>query len=173
MTKVTLEQKKHAVDLAISGEDPRPYLRECGSRNADLMWGKIREKLKEADPETFAQLPDKIPRSDKGKTRNEPEQVEVPEVKVDGPIRISATEPEKVEVKPARTLITKPMVYDGLEVCEVKGNFARYRRVDAHGNTYIDVEMKDGDEMLSFTVEQWRSFRKEHDRAALILGVEL
>lgn len=173
MTKVTLEQKKHAVELAINGEDPRPYLKECGSRNADLMWGKIREKLKEADPETFAQLPDKIPRSDKGKPRNETEQVEVPELKVDGPILISATEPEKVEVKPARTPITKPMVYDGLEVCEVKGKFARYRRVDAHGNTYIDVEMKDGDDTLSYTVEQWRNFREEQDRAALILGVEL
>lgn len=54
---LTEEQKIHAVRLAISGEDPRPYLEECGSKNPQVTWSMIRTALKETDPETFAKLP--------------------------------------------------------------------------------------------------------------------
>ena len=58
-------------------------------------------------------------------------------------------------------------------VREVEGNFARYRRSDVGDMIYIDVEIEGGSDTLSYTIEQWRSFRKEHDRAAVILGVEI
>lgn len=170
MTKVTLEQKRRAVELAISGEDPRPYLRECGSRNADLMWGKIQEKLKEADPETFAQLPDKIPRSDKGKPRNEPEKVEVPELKVDGPIRISATEPEKIDVVPQKPKITAPLMHSGKTAVAWAGDFGEYHYSRKHG--YFDFNGDDGTEM-SMPVESWREWLKELHVVSQLLGVEL
>lgn len=51
------EQEKHAVWLAISGEDPRPYLAECGSKNPQQSWNVIRSNLKACDPDTFAKLP--------------------------------------------------------------------------------------------------------------------
>lgn len=54
---LTEEQKSHAVWIAISGEDPRPYLEECGSKNPQVTWSMIRTALKETDPETFAKLP--------------------------------------------------------------------------------------------------------------------
>ena len=57
---LTEEQKNHAVWLAISGEDPRPYLAECGSKNATAAWSAIRTAVKEKDPETYAKLPRNI-----------------------------------------------------------------------------------------------------------------
>jgi hypothetical protein len=66
-----------------------------------------------------------------------------------------------------------PAMCSGMTVREVEGNFARYRRSDVGGSTYIDVEIEDSSDTLSYTIEQWRSFRKEHDRAAVILGVEM
>lgn len=80
--------------------------------------------------------------------------------------------PAKVET-PEAPRITKPVNYGGFNVREVEGNFARYRRSDIGGTTYIDVEIVEKCDTLSYTIEQWRSFRKEHDRAAVILGVEI
>lgn len=54
---LTEEQENHAVWLAISGEDPRPYLAECGVKNPQQRWSGIRTNLKISDPETYAKLP--------------------------------------------------------------------------------------------------------------------
>ena len=69
--------------------------------------------------------------------------------------------------------ITEPVVYDGLVVREVEGNFGRYRRTDIGSATYIDFESAEGLDTLSLTVDQWRSFREESAKAAKVLGVEL
>ena len=58
MTKITLEQKKKALELAIIGENPLPYLKKCGSNAPDKTWYAIKAALKEKDPETYAKIPD-------------------------------------------------------------------------------------------------------------------
>ena len=58
MSKITLEQKKKAVEMAIRGESPLPYLKKCGSAAPDKTWWYIKSKLKEADPELYAKIPD-------------------------------------------------------------------------------------------------------------------
>ena len=78
---------------------------------------------------------------------------------------------QSATLKPAE--IEKPMMYDGFTVREVEGSFARYRRSDINEKLYIDVELAEGCDTLSYTVEQWRTLRQEFDRAAAILGVEL
>ena len=82
-----------------------------------------------------------------------------------------------VEVKdvkaPEDPKICQPVVYDGMTVREVEGLFGRYRRSDVGQATYIDLEFTECCDVISNTVEQWRSFVAEFDRAALILGVEL
>ena len=72
---LTDEQKSHAVWLAISGEDPRPYLEECGSKNPQVTWSMIRTALKETDPETFAKLPRVIGHKKRPNTIETPEGV--------------------------------------------------------------------------------------------------
>ena len=178
MMKLTLEQKKKAVEIALSGKNPLNYLKECGIKAPDKTWYAIKAALKEKDPELYARIPDF-----RKAYKETPEQA--PTVKVDGPIRIETPEANKVEVvetpetprisskseKPRK--ITVPVAYDGLIIREVEGKFGRYRRSDIGSATYIDFESADGMDTLSFTVEQWRSFREEHAKASGVLGVEM
>ena len=69
--------------------------------------------------------------------------------------------------------ITSPVVYDDMIVREVEGLFGRYRRSDVHNATYIDFELADSMDIMSYTVDQWRKFRDELEKSAKILGVEL
>lgn len=54
--KITLEQKKKAVEIALGGGDPRDYLKACGSKNPDAHWYYIKNKLKETDKKTYYKL---------------------------------------------------------------------------------------------------------------------
>ncbi len=56
--KITLKMKKKAVEIAISGKSPLPYLKNCGSTAPDKTWYAIKAVLKEKDPETYAKIPD-------------------------------------------------------------------------------------------------------------------
>lgn len=68
MTKVTQEDKRRAVQIAIDGGDPREYLAKF-CKAPDAMWSSIRKALKDSDPEMFA----KLPRSIKGAKKEAPE----------------------------------------------------------------------------------------------------
>lgn len=54
--KITLEQKKKAVEIALGGGDPREYLKACGSKSPDAHWYYIKNRLKETDPGTYYAL---------------------------------------------------------------------------------------------------------------------
>lgn len=110
--KVSPEQKKKAVELAINGGDPLKYLEEIGSTYAPSLWYLIKKDLKAKDPETYEKLPAKYkPVAKKEKNPVEtPETpavsseyvknaiMEIPQVKVDGALKIETNEPKKIEV---------------------------------------------------------------------------
>lgn len=56
MSKITLEQKKNAVKIAIGGGNPLTYLKQLGSKNPSAAWYMIRKQLQSADPETYEKL---------------------------------------------------------------------------------------------------------------------
>ena len=56
MGKITLEQRKKAVDIALKGESPIPFLKKCGAKNPTASWVYIKKILREAKPEIYAQL---------------------------------------------------------------------------------------------------------------------
>jgi hypothetical protein len=178
----TKEQESEAVRIALDGGNPLPYLEECGGSAPAQKWYEIKAKLKDTDPDTYAKLPDKLPRKDSksvetpegeftaagamagakaaadeffGKCKDMGLKIEVPETPADVP------------------KIRKPVNYDGMTVREVEGVFGRYRRSDVNEKTYIDFEPVESLDVMSYTIEQWRSFRKEMEHAAQILGVEL
>ena len=179
MRLVTDEQKKEAVRIVLDGGDPRPFLEGLGVKAPEVMWYDIKGKLKLEDPETYGKLPRALP-----PRKKTPEAAqEEPKTAGDAMALCAETADKffddlkamgilKAET-PEQPKITKPLNYDGMTVREVEGSFARYRRSDVSGSTYIDVEVHEGCDTLSYTVEQWRSFRKEHEKAAAILGVEL
>ena len=76
--------------------------------------------------------------------------------------------PESAEPK-----LLLPATYDGMVIREVEGLFGRYRYTDIGSAEYIAYENSEGLDTLSMTVDQWRKFREEQDKAARILGVEL
>ena len=188
--KITLEQKKKAVEIAISGGDPVEYLKECGAANAPAAWYQIKKKLAEADPEKAEELEkarhNKANREYKARQKVDmgmPKQLQLEpgenyEVSVGeamGNMKDAADEffgkCEEAGLMENRGPITKPMGYEGFTVRAVQGSFGRYSYSETR-TAYIDYENNDGDE-LSMTLEQWRAFLDELHRAAQLLGVEL
>lgn len=161
--RLTDAQKLEAVRMAINGDDPRPYLRECGSVNADALWGSIRLWIQGKDPETAAKLPKVI-----GHKPRKP--VETPEGEfTEQPKAAPAAKTET----PETPKISKPVGYNGMTVREIEGAFGRYRRTDTRESTYIDFEFTEDQDVYSYSLDQWRAFRKEQENAFAILGVEL
>lgn len=56
MTKISPEQKRKAIEIALEGGDPKPFLKECGSKNPDNLWYWMKNKLKIEEPETYEML---------------------------------------------------------------------------------------------------------------------
>jgi hypothetical protein len=183
------EKRRKAVDIALEGGDPVEYFRQQGQKNPTAAWSSVKQQLQEKEPETYARLP-KVDR--RKKEQKEPKtaaeamanmkqaadnffdsvlkDAETPEAAKAPTAMIEARQEWKPVQEPK---ITKPVGYDGFTVREVEGDFARYRRSDVSEKTYIDVEIADGCDTISYTVEQWRNIRKEFQRAAVILGVEI
>ena len=67
--KLTLEQKKKAVQIAIDGWYPQAYLKECGCDAPDQTWWYIKKKLKEEKPDLYAKIPDGRKRGNQGKRK--------------------------------------------------------------------------------------------------------
>lgn len=63
-TRVSLEQKKKAVQIALDGGNPFDFLRDCGSKEPAGLWWTIKQNLKKVDPETYAKLPAMLPKTE-------------------------------------------------------------------------------------------------------------
>ena len=106
MGKITLEQKKKAVDIAIAGGDPVKYLQGCGSEKPAVSWANILRALETARPEQYELLTaQKRPKVDKGMPKQELK------LEAGANYEVSVTEEPK---------ITKPVNYDGFEMIGVK-----------------------------------------------------
>ena len=72
--KITLEDKKKAVQVALSGGVPEEYLRSLGMEDPYQAWYGIKKKLKEADPMTWEALEAMKKAEEKPKRRRKEEQ---------------------------------------------------------------------------------------------------
>ena len=128
--KLTLEQKKKAVQIAIDGGNPLEYLKECGSDAPDKLWFYIKNKLKESRPDLYEKIPD-MRKKDK---KNKPE-----------PIVISAKKVEEIKPleKEQETVIKiaePPKVTNDITIpCVLNLNDKVKVKLTVHGiKTYID-----------------------------------
>ena len=62
--RLSLEQKKMAVQIALDGGNPFDFLRQCGSKEPAGLWWTIKQNLKKVDPETYAKLPAMLPKNE-------------------------------------------------------------------------------------------------------------
>ena len=169
--KITLEQKKKAVQIAIDGGSPIDFLGMCGSKNPVNMWSTIKASLKQADPELYAKIPDQRKNGAKKRNEDKEEAGVQPEPE---PVReiLMARTPIDDTVHIAAQNVTKPVNYDGFDVCGVRGKFGTYTASIISGKHWIDFDDPSGD-TLSYPVEDWKDFLAELRKAAAVLGVEL
>ena len=172
MKKLTLDNKKHAVKIAMDGGNPLEYIRMCGISNAADCWSKIKADLKEKDPEAWEKLPKRLPNPVMDKKKEAPADavtkaaLQHPERPIVAPI--SPVVMENPEQKPK---ITKPLAYDGYTVCCIESKtFGRFYWDRDHN--HLDWTTGEGEE-VSFTPQGWKMFLEELPKAAAILGVEL
>ena len=182
---LTDEQRAECARLAIEGKDPKPYIASLGFKVPDGVWYNVKQWYKRNDPAVYEKIPKMVSGKKPVKVMDgkEYEKMETPEqaptVKLSGPIRIETPEGNLVNVietpeePKAVKKINKPLIYEGMVVREIEGQFGRYRHSAVGDNVYIDFESLEQLDTLSLTVEQWRDFRKEQKHAGQILGVEL
>ena len=193
--KITLEQKKKAVQIAIEGGDVLEYLQQLGSKNPSGLWWTIKNDVKAADPELYA----KIPRLD-GKKPAEKQEADPQEEKTQDLPMV----PEEVAERMARQAqkiakrekavpelpkipdgeekqeITKPVEYfpkfvepvlpmkmiNGFTVTSIRGKFGEWHMDGKHNS--LDFRSADGDE-ICFRPEAWTEFMEEIRSAVQIL----
>lgn len=183
MRKLTLDNKKRAVEIAVNGGNPMEYLERLGIKDAGGAWMRIKAEAIKADPELLKSIPDRRCKKPEPAKAEVTIMDKVPEVKMDGAIRIETKEPGKVKVETIlekinreysekEAKITKQLCYDGMSVAAVIGELGRYSRVDIKGVTYIDFDGVEGD-AISMTAENWKVFMKEFRKAAMIMGVDV
>lgn len=197
--KITLEDKKKAVQIAIDGGDPLEYLRGLRSKNPAAMWYAIRENLKKADPATYEKIlaarkdepakelredgPAEEPEEQEGPAEeskdSEPAEDYVEYPKEDDPEEIPgklfAKVTGPVEYEPIMKQYAKgprPLEILGMTVTGVGGKMGFYQKSMFCGKPYIQFN-GEGGECLDFSISGWKTFLKELKQAAGIFGVDL
>ena len=192
--KITLAQKKKAVDIAIGGGNPLNYLEECGSSNPSAHWHYIRKTLKEKDPEKYAQIPgaaekkyelkddlkDEAPDDEEEDDRmtvttccapSTREGVEVPdELLEEEPENLIGQSAEIIEKrKDSMKDERKPVNYDGYEVSAIRSEALGEFYFDRKFNS-LDWRTAEGEE-IGMSPDGWRRLMNELPKIMGILGI--
>jgi len=157
MAMITLEMKKKAVEIALSGVSPIDYLRnECKVKYPESAWYKIKKNMKEINPELYGKIPD-------FRMKSEPEKpAELPIASPISPVVIETPETPK---------IVKPLAYGDYTVCCIESKtFGRFYWDRDHN--HLDWTTGEGEE-VSFTPQGWKMFLEELPKVAKLLGVKL
>ena len=177
---LSADQCNHAVQLAINGHDPRPYLEECGSKNPQVAWSQIRTALKESNPETYAKLPRVIGHKRRPKIET-PEHGSIPMPPVDVQPATAAEAMEgmkaaadeffskceemglKLDKEPAPTEFEMAKKITGLMV-EI-GDFHYYPRTE-----YVDWTPVGHTEIVSLNTDEWKQVIRDLPEVLRELG---
>ena len=188
MRKLTEDQKKMAIEIALAGTSPIKYLEiDCGIANGSQCWTNIKKRMKESDPETWEKL-----NAQPSKRVRKQQKAEPATVKMSGPIRIVTDEPENVEVekpKPDPAKVTAMAIIDRVDAMHM-GEARTYEPVEIMGYPIRAVEKKplglffydskhnrldwttpEGDE-ISMRPSRWWDFAEMIPEVFAILGVD-
>lgn len=188
MTKVTLEQKKQAVKIALEGGNPLEWLKECGSKNPDSLWYLIRKNLQEVDPKAWEKLqnvevkkgrkkwtatccqpapesgvsvPDELPEELPEEEKKEVDYMELAES--------TLQKEEAAETEPETD--PKPLTYDGFTVHGIECEYGKFDYDRKHD--LLDWTTPDGEEVC-WSPECWKTIATEIlPKAMAILGIPM
>lgn len=187
--KITLEQKKKAVQIAIEGGDVLEYLRQLGSKNPSGLWWTIKNDVKAADPELYAKIPRLDGKKPAEKQEADPQEEKtqdlpkVPEevlekmarqaqkiAKREMPELPNAPEPIPVEEAKKRLAASPVMVVPaGFMVTSIRGTFGEWHLDQKHDS--LDFRGAEGEEVC-FRPQAWEAFMDEIRSVMQILGVK-
>lgn len=164
MKMLTDEERAEAMRIAMDGGNPRDYLGQIGCKNPTTSWKSILQYYRKHSPGVVEMLPSKL----QGKA----ETPEMPTVKLDGPLTIETPEASQVQIveTPEKPKITKPVMYDGLEVSAVRDHDLGEFYYD-HDHNCIDWRNPFGDE-VSLGVAGWKTMAQRLVKILNVLGVD-
>lgn len=160
MKKITLEQKKKAVQIAIDGGDPLEYLRNHGSKNPSGLWWTIKNDVKSADPELYARIP-----MLNAVRKNKPETETAVPVDKETVVAAEEAKPQIPERLIAKIEVENPLM-DGFTVTSIRGKFGEYH-MDIM-NKSLDFTSTEGVD-ICMTPQAWKGFVDEVSRVMEIL----
>lgn len=157
MGKLTLEQKKQAVEIAIGGGNPLDFLKSIAIQNPSAAWYYIRKTLKDADPEKYALL------------KKEPkEEVIEPSQAGQETIREAIEKPATCCARSTRKGVEVPDELDEDIVTGIRTKCGEFR-VSNNGFMYFGGN-ENGDE-LEMPVKTWLIFAADLPRVMKKLGI--
>ena len=178
MRKVTLDDKKKAVEIALSGGNPLKYLKEIGCGNPSASWAYIKKTLKEVAPEKYARLPSRANAAEPECWKPKAGDPEIMPVNANGePVRPevvltikSEDLTREIDETPHVSSITKPVNYDGFEVMALKSPATGFRFTSDPRYGVMTWNTVSGDE-VSLTAEEWHKLAAELPKALQIFGI--
>ena len=167
MGKLTLEQKKQAVEIAISGGNPLDYLKSIGNPNPSAAWYYIRKTLKEADPEKFALL----------NVKKEPNEEVIGTMVIEHSPAVKETIRAAIRDEKPATCCARS-TREGVEVPDelpededvVTGIRTKCGEFRVSNNGFLYFGSNDGDD-LEMPVETWLTFAADLPRIMKKLGI--
>lgn len=175
MSKITLEQKKNAVKIAVGGGNPLTYLKQIGSKNPGAAWYMIKKQLQSADPEAYEKLQK---RQESEKTLEEAmqgmkdavnefvdgvTQSRAPELvaNVDGPVVMETPEGGQIEIAPRKENV--------FEITAVRNKHLGEFHFDRDHNS-LEWRTCAGEKVL-MDVDGWRMLADRLPEIMKVLGV--
>ena len=150
---INKEIREKAVQMALNGEDPKPYLKDCGCNNPAKAWGNIRQRVKTEDPKTYEALLQKP-----GKAKESEPAEEFMEKCQELDLKVNEKYPVK---KLAEGSDLKPIAW--------RGKIGKYIYDEKNNIIDFDTDL----ETISLSVDGWRIFLKVFKAAAQLMGVDL
>ena len=165
MRKLTLEDKKNAVNIAIEGGNPLQYLKEIGCGNPSASWAYIKKNLQIADPEKYERLMD-------AQAPKEEEEMPEADVVIDAEklaLHLESEEGRKaVEAAiDSVPVCTAPLSYGGFKVRCIENDWGKFYYNPRFG--LLDWTGPGGEE-VSWTPAAWIEFAANLQKAMAILG---
>ena len=177
MRKLTLEDKKKAVEIALAGGNPLKFLKEAGAGNPSASWNYIKKILKEKDPEAYDRLTqetEEIPAADKGVTVTLVGQDAVNSYYSDGSVAkrtdVTIRQEDLEKIEPVGSTIAKPVNYDGFDVMAVKSPETGFRFEHDPRLGLMTWRTIEGDEVTK-TPEEWHRMAEELPKVLQIFGI--
>ena len=184
MRKLTLENKKKAVEIALGGGNPLDYLKACGAGNPSASWTYIKKCLQAKDPEQYAQLM-AVPKKEK---KEEPvadqlagfepyEPKKAAEVTFQGKVYEKAEKAEqkapKTEQKAEKTSGKRRKADQKLKIREADGAIGTWRRGYETISFIIPAQKEnEEDQEIEMSAIEWRALAAELPHVLKLFGME-